>query len=304
MSTQKSPPKIIDSRKVEARVLRQKIWKRCNVEDLHFMGTIVGREGSGKSWTALSIAEKIDPSFHAERVMFDPESFLRRLKEWKAAGETQGKAIVVDEAGVGVGVRSWYEKDQIKFNQVLQVIRDENMATIFTLPALGELDSMSRTRLHALLEMTDKDSGEWAELKWKNMDPDRTDKDGKIYKKYPRMRVNGFTRRIKRLRFTPPDLDVAEKYEARKDDFQEQLYQDALDAVSESGEGEDGPDLRGIADEIMDECLSEYVSVHKGNKMKFVNKSLIKADYGLSHRKADTVKQLVEREADVEAVSV
>lgn len=299
MSESKRPPQKIDTRQVEARVLRQKIWDRCNVNNMHFMAAVVGREGSGKSWTALKIAELVDPSFNAQRVMFDPADFLKRLQEWKESGETSGKAIVIDEAGVGVGVRSWYDKDQIKFNQVLQVIRDENMATLFTLPALGELDSMSRTRLHALIEMTDKEAGEWGELKWKNMDPDRINETGTVYKKYPRMRVNGHVRKIKKLKYGPPSDELIAEYEKRKDAFQEELYQEALDEMSDE-DTDDGPDLQSIADEIVDECLEDYVSIHNGNKTKFLNKQLIETDYNLSHRKADGVKQLIEREVDLE----
>src|SRR6056297_3788117 len=143
-------PDPLDSDKVEAQVSKTEIWNRINVGNQHYMAAIVGPEGSGKSWTSLKIAELIDPSFDADRVMFDPHSFMEQLTAWKDAGETRGKMIVVDEAGVGIGSRSWYDKDQIQLNKVLQVIRSENMGMLFTLPRLSELDSQTRGRLRAM----------------------------------------------------------------------------------------------------------------------------------------------------------
>lgn len=171
MSTQKQPvPEPLQSDSVEARLIKKMVWDRMWRENEHFMGVLVGREGSGKSWTGMKIAEVADPTFAGWRVMFDPANFLKQLQEWKENNETKGKMVVIDEAGVGVGVRSWYDKDQILLNQVLQLIRDENMGVIFTLPRLEELDSQTEGRLHAFMEMTDMRDGEWAEFKYLNWD--------------------------------------------------------------------------------------------------------------------------------------
>ena len=294
----KNPPRPIRSNKVEARILRQKIWRRCNVENQHFMAAIVGREGSGKSYTALKISELVDPSFDASRVMFEPEQFLERLQTWKANNATQGKMVVADEAGVGIGVRTWYEQDQIKFNQVLQVIRDENMGILFTLPRLNELDSQARGRLHAFLEMVDKEDGEWAELKWKNMDPTRDDRD-KIYKKYPRMRVNGFVRPIKRIRFGPPSDDLAKGYSARKDEFQRELYEEAIGAMQDDEEQETS--AQEIADQIKDEkMVPDIVTYHNGHHKWQLDKDLIREKFDISHSKAQTAKKLLSNDPDID----
>lgn len=293
------PPAILSKPKVEARVLRQKVWDRCNRDNLHFMGVLVGREGSGKSYTALSIAQMVDPTFHAGRVMFDPGAFLERLKEWKADGETKGKAIVIDEAGVGVGVRSWYEKDQIKFNQVLQVIRDENMAVFFTLPRLKELDSMSRGRLHALLEMVDKEDGEYATIKWKNVDPDRTNDSGKVYKKYPRLRVGGAVRRVKKMRIGPPGNTLATNYEGRKDAFQSDLYDAALKQMDDDAD-ENELTAKELAVKIADSELDRVVSVNNKTGEPYINRDLIRAEFETTVADARTVKSLLERRYDAD----
>lgn len=286
------PPEPLQAETVEARIVRQKIWRACNVKNEHFMGAIVGREGSGKSHTGLKFAEVSDPTFTAARVMFEPEAFLRRLREWKANNETKGKVVVADEAGVGVGVRTWYDRDQILFNKVLQVIRDENMAMLFTVPRLNELDSQTRGRLHAYIEMTDKEDGEWAEFKWLNWEPTRDERD-KVYRNYPELRIGGEVRPVKRLKVSPPSPELVEAYEQRKSEFQDALYQEAIDEMDD--DPDDEKSVKEVAVEIANNGIEHFVSRHGGNNRPYINKELIRAEYELSHHDASAVKSLIEQ---------
>lgn len=288
-------PKPLRANTPEARVIKQKIWRACNEENQHFIGAIVGPEGSGKSLTAASILESADPTFDASRVMFDPAMFLKRLKEWKANNDTQGKAVLGDEAGVGLGVRTWYEGDQIKFNQVLQVIRDENMAIIFTVPRLSELDSQTRGRIRGFMEMTDLEAGEWAKCKYLNWKPTRDERD-KIYRQYPEVRMDGFNRRIKRLCISPPSEEFIREYQERKAEFQRQLYEDTIDQMED--EVEDERSVRDVALEIANGNMDEIVSIHAQNRTPYINKSLIRVNYDLSKADAQAVKSLLEQQFD------
>jgi len=297
-----TPPNPLQRDTVEARLIRQKIWKRLNVDNMHFMGAVVGREGYGKSLTSLRLAEAVDPTVTAERVMFEPEAFLRKLQGWKEAGETAGKMVVADEAGVGLGVRTWYQEDQVLFNQVLQVIRDENMGILFTVPRLKELDSQARGRLHAFIEMTDKEDDEWAEFKWLNWQPTRDERD-RVYRHYPELKVNGWKRKIKRLRVGPPSPDLVEAYEARKDEFQTELYQAAIDSMSDADEEDRSP--KELAEDIADDGdLGPITSFHGGHSKWQLDKDLIRAEYNLSHADAQTVKKLLQAHPDVDPAAV
>jgi len=94
------------------------------------MAGVVGAEGSGKSGTALSLCETVDPGFSADRVFFDPADFM----EWcNQDARTAGDAAIIDEAGVGLGNRTWHDEDQILLNKALQTARDDNLAIFFTL---------------------------------------------------------------------------------------------------------------------------------------------------------------------------
>ena len=297
MSTTVQVPEALKADTIEAQVVKKQIWDRMWRDNEHFMAAIVGREGSGKSMTGLKLAEVTDPSFSAERVMFEPKPFLERLKEWKDNGETQGKVVVADEAGVGVGVRTWHDKDQILFNQVLQVIRDENMTMFFTIPRLSELDSQTRGRLHALLEMGEKKDGEWAKVKWLNWRPTR-DERSKIYRNHMEIQVRGQKRTVKRLSISPPSEQLVSEYKDRKEVFQNDLYEKAISQMED--DVDDEKSVKDVAVEIADEKVEDYVSVHNQNKTPYINTNLIRADYEVSQRDAAAVKDLLERRFNTE----
>lgn len=280
---------------MEARLIKKKIWDRMWRQNEHFMSVIVGREGSGKSYTGLKLAEVCDPTFTAERVMFDPVDFLKKLQKWKEDGETQGKMVVIDEAGVGVGVRTWYEKDQVRLNQVLQIIRDENMGVIFTLPRLEELDSQTEGRLHAFLEMTDKRDGEWALIKWLNWDPTR-DGRNEVYRQYPKLNIHGHRRKVERLKISEPSPELVENYEQRKDEFQAKEYAAAIDDMED--DVDDEMTVKEVAMEVANNDLEGYVSEHSQNNTYYINANLIRADYELSKSDAQAVKDLLHRQYD------
>ena len=288
----------LDDHEVSARIVRQKIWNRLHSND-HFMAALVGREGCGKSHSALSIASAVDPQFSAEDVFFDPKRLLEALDSDEY---TAGRMVVLDEAGVGLGNRSWYDKEQILLNQALQTARDDNLGVLYTLPRLEELDSQTIGRLHAFVEMleTYPDEG-WALAKWKNINLTR-DGRGKEYKKYPRLRVDGIEKRITRFGISKPDSDLVETYERRKEAFKDELYEEAIGAYEDDEQDDDkGP--AEIADEIVDDGVSDVVSEHGRNGTLYVDKDIIRVEYGLSHRDAAAVKKLVEKHADIESIN-
>lgn len=297
-SDETTVPKPLRGGNITARVLRQKVWRPPNQKNDWCVFVIVGREGSGKSHTTLSILEKADPTFTAERVHFDPEQFLRCINQIPK-DDRRGKAIMLDESGVGMGVRSWYDSEQMKVNKLMQTARDDNMIVGVTLPRLSELDSQFRGRLHGFCEMRDVVPGEHAEFSWKNVSPTRDEND-KIYKKYPRMKIGRRKCRVTRLHLGPPSDELAEAYEQKKTQFKEQLYDDTIDDLSDD-DGDEELSEKEVAEKIKDSGdISQYVSTHAQNKTKYIDKDLIQADHQISIRKAKRVKKVLERDGGVE----
>lgn len=294
-----SPPSDLQGRNQNhTRWLFRRVWDRVNRDNEHFMGVIVGREGSGKSYTAIKIANKIDPSFNADRVIFDVKDLLTVLRD----GDHQpGNFYVLDEAGVSLGRRTWQDRAQILANQALQLIRSHNLGLVFTLPRLSELDSQTEGRLQAILEIVSKVPDEYVEVKWKWVDPDRIDSRGNILKKYPRRRQDGYKKRITRNAIAPPeDMELVETYEARKREFQEQMYAETIEALKPDEDAEDeSKSPKEVAVDITKEGVESVVSEHGNTGKPYINAELIRANYSLSHRDAKAVKSLLEKQIDV-----
>jgi len=273
--------------------LLRRIWDRLNEKNGHFMGVIVGEEGSGKSHTALKIAHTVDPTFDADRVIFDISDLLERIKDHD---HEPGQFFVLDEAGVQLGRRTWQERGQVLANQALQLIRNHNLGLIFTLPRLYELDSQSQGRLQAFYELTDKVEGSHVAGKWKWMDPDRSDQTGTIYKKYPRRRINGSVMRIKEIAFSPPDESIIEPYEERKKSFQADFYEETIDELrdEQTEDDEDDPGADEIADELESDGLDEVVEIHNQQGTPYISKDAIVEKRSLTHAKARRVKEILE----------
>lgn len=287
---------------VTGEILRRKVWRRANVENQHFVGVLVGREGSGKSHSALRICEAADASFHADRVYFDPANFVEDLR----GGEVgEGDAVMLDESGVGLGNRTWYEQSQVLFNQLLQTIRDNNLIILLTLPRLNELDKQARGRLHAVMEADTLEPGERATWRFKNVDPGRVQKDD-IYYKYPRLRINNRLRVVTRISIGPPSEDLAAAYEKRKAEFKQSLMEETLEALNSAGESDanakDVEREREVVDDLLDEddTWRQYVDEHGANGREYIDHQLISLDYpDLSGRAARRVKKAVEREVEL-----
>lgn len=270
-------------------------WERLNRRDEHWMCGVVGQEGSGKSYTALKMAKLIDPGFDAEQVMFQPEDLLERLEEEEYE---RGDVFVLDEAGVGLGNRTWYDEGQIQINQALQLIRDHNIGVLFTLPKLGELDSQTKGRLQDVVEMLDKEDGEYVECNWWTLDVDRLDmssgRDGTWLSK-PHWRG----RRVEQVRFAPPEYAFLDGYESKKDEFQKEVYQEARGETDEGEEDEDDGPL-DVIDELVDNGVEEVLSWHGGHNKARVSKEKIRVHHDLSHRDAMLVKEELEDHPDVD----
>jgi len=297
MSTDEpTPPDALQPAKtVTQRVIKQKVWRRMNVKNEHFMCAIVGREGKAKSHTALKIANAVDPTFSTERVFFDPVNVLEAYED---GGLGTGKMIILDEAGAGMGSRTWYEKDQIMMNQALQTVRSDNMGLIHTVPRLTEIDSQARGRLHAFIEMVEKypeANPPYAVGRWKRIDPTRDERD-KLYKKYPKMRVNGTERRITQVSFTPPDETLVENYEPKKDEFKKELNEAAREeATVDDDNGLEQP--KPIADDIRDRDITEQF-LKDNHGQRYIDRDEIELAYDIGSRKSGKVKKLLLKDVD------
>lgn len=291
------PPEPLRDPSVPVEELLRNVWGRLNEKNEHFVGVIVGREGIGKSLTAIKLGWLLDPNFSADNVIFRVQTLLELLRD---EDYQAGDVYILDEAGVSFGSRTWQDRAQRLANQALQLIRDHNIGLIFTLPRLGEFDSMTQGRLHAYFEITDKEPDEYVEGRWKWVDPDRGDTTGKVYKKYPRTDRGN---RVTKFGFRPPPDEIIGPYNERKDEFQKETYDQAIEELSEDGPDDKTRSATDIADEILaNEGVEPYINEINNGSQRVLDKNLIGAEYDLSHRKRKEVKSLLSTEVDGDVV--
>lgn len=297
MAAAVEPPAELREPTQPVEVVLRRIWDRMHERNEHFMAAIVGREGSGKSLTAIKLGDLLDPRFGPENVLFEPKGLLELLRD----GSYQpGDIYVLDEAGVGFGSRTWQDRSQRLANQALQLIRDHNIGVVFTLPRLGELDSQTQGRLQAFYEIDEKEPGEYVAGRWKWIDPDRSDTTGKIYKKYPRTKRGN---RITEIRFEPPSASIVGPYQERKREFQEEVYNQAIEELSDDVGDEDDRSPSDIAGDILsNEGVGEYIREFNGGAQRVLDKDRIGAAYDLSKSERKEVKSLLMSEVDADVM--
>lgn len=291
-------PEPLRNETITARVIRDYIWRPVNRENNWSAFCMVGREGSGKSFTTASILEKADPTFDADRVFFDPQEMMQFMAGLDKE-ERAGKAMMIDEAGVGMGVRSWYDDDQIKVNKAAQTMRDDNMILATTLPSFGLMDSQLRTRHHGFCEMWDVQPGEYAVWSWKNIVVNREEGGDSIKRKeFPRYHYKGRRQRVRRLKCGPPSDEFIEAYEERKAQFKQDYYEEIAESSDDIEEY--GPEE--VAAEILSEDrIEEVLSVNNNTGDEYVDRDKLYLEYsdkGLSHRGANTAKKIIEEQAE------
>ena len=111
----------------------------------------VGDTGSGKSYSSISLAEKIDPGFSAERIVFTTLDFLKLVNSNLPAGSV----VIFDDAGLGIPAREWQATSAKIFGKLFQGFRYKNIVSMITVPNITFIERQSRMLMHLYLEATD-----------------------------------------------------------------------------------------------------------------------------------------------------
>jgi hypothetical protein len=298
--TRKYPPDPIKTLDTPlAAILRQK-WLRLNRRNEHWMCAIVGEEGMGKSYTSLRIGELIDRSFSAENVFFRPDPMLQRLRDDEYS---TGDVWVLDEAGVALGNRTWQDTGQVKLNQALQLIRSHNVGFVFTLPRLQELDKQARGRLQNVYHIQSKNDGKYVRGRWWKSSVDRMGMSGSnrdIWWDLPKIGTN----EIESVDFAPPSEEIVKPYEEQKTEFQDEVYDTAMQELADDDGGDEEKSLTpaDIAEEILDGDPYEYVYEINNGAQRVFDKDKVGAKYDIGSRKQKRVKAKVMDSADMEEI--
>lgn len=205
------------------------IRQRILFEDGNYIAAFVGRTGSGKSLSAITMALKIDDNFKIENIVFNPEELMALLNSGKLK---KGSCIILDESGVAFGARKWYSETNIQLASILQTFRSLNYALIMCLPSITFLDVVGRTLIHSIIttKRIDRERNVCV-VKYKENQTDFS--TGKIYKPFPRIKDDdGIEHRLTELEITKPPESVIKMYRVKKDNFVESVLKDAAKSIT------------------------------------------------------------------------
>jgi hypothetical protein len=226
LSTQEAKRKNFESWLVDR--LSTRIHKR----NLNALIGIYGPPGSGKSYTALRIAELLDPKFSVENVAFTVPELVHLIN----SGLPPGAALVGDDFGTAANSRTWRSDPNMILSYVAQSFRYRRYLTVITLPDIAGLDSQVRRLFHLSLQTIRKDYAHSAVL-CEPRRPVRYMTSSKTYWKFPRTDLGSEVpgARVKVVAFHLPSKALQETYEAKRLEYMDDFYRRLEGGMSDAG---------------------------------------------------------------------
>ncbi|MGP6208009.1 hypothetical protein ACNF42_08295 [Cuniculiplasma sp. SKW3] len=192
--------------------IRNRIRKNRNL-----IALFIGDTGSGKSMSAIRLAERVDPNFSVDRIVFTVQDFLALVN----SGIPAGSVIVFDDAGLGINARLWQEMSARVFGMLTQGFRYKQILTFITVPDETFIERQSRKLVHIRFEATDVQGL----MKMKLLSRNTWDPEHPLAK-FPRIHRGISEITVKLVKFRLPSDDLREKYEAKKKDYMESRFRE------------------------------------------------------------------------------
>jgi len=263
----KEKPDIEGKGKKQEPVLIQYIKDRVQNKNKNFLMLFVGATGSGKSYSALRLAEMLDNTFDIERVCFKAKDFMNCINDLVARSEKgeviKGKVVMWDEFGVEHNAREFMTISNRVINYFFQTSRHLNLIVIMTVPLLSFIDSATRKLSHGVAEMQGINSHDkTATVKVKMLQTNVM--TGKEYPKYLRYRKGNKTYASKRLKFKLPSKELLEAYEKKKKGFTIQLNKDIMNKLLKN-EAKDNKPNKALTD--TQQRVAELLQKHNAEEV-------------------------------------
>ena len=231
---------------------------------------VIGKTGSGKTWSAISVCELISKEngvyFGIENIVFN----LRKLMELINSGKLKkGSCIIFDEPQVTISAREWQSKTNRVFNYLLSTFRHRNLTLFFCSPYEDLLDKSTRKLFHAKFQTVKINfNDKTCELRPKIMEYNSYKQ--KFYEKFlriafkPKDKTSYVTKKLTSWDIPKPSGDLIKVYEEKKLAFTTKLNQNILrDLKVEELKKDNRKELTEIQNKVL-KLLGNY----KGNVKK------------------------------------
>jgi len=111
------------------------------------MFLICGKQRAGKSFIALWLAHTIMKLLHKKKFDVKTNVFFDPFETIKALEKIEKEPVIIDEAGVLLGNREWWDKFHIAFDKIIQTQGYKCNCYIFVLPFAIDLDKKFRKHI-------------------------------------------------------------------------------------------------------------------------------------------------------------
>jgi len=211
----------------EGEIFLKWLHSKLIVNNKNVLGAELGATGSGKSYRDLRKAElwyeyHFHEKFPIEYICFGINSIMKLLASGKLR---KGELIIFEEAGVNLGSLDFQNEISKMMTYTLQSFRSMNIGILFNLPFLSMLNKSARMLLHYSFESAGINFEKGINT-CKPFFHQVNQGTGKIYKKYPIIRVGRSTKKVKRFSFSMPSQYLRDAYEKKKQDYLTSLTKD------------------------------------------------------------------------------
>lgn len=267
------------------------VYYRLHNRDQNFLFVITGGTGSGKSFAALRMAQKIDPNFTdnmEKNIVYFPEEFMDRVYDPELY---QGAVLIWEEVGTAISSKDWYSIINKQIGYVIQTFRKKHICLIMTVPSTDFMDSTVRKLVNAIGRMIHIDRKNMIS-KMRVWYVNYESNIKKWYFKKPIITIYETGERFKITHLNMPKVDAesSRRYEKIRAEFVRKLglqVKSELDVAR--GKMPKKMDVPTIVKKVIDN-QEKYRHIKTG-RLSYVK---IQYEYGLSKNKAYEVKALVE----------
>lgn len=196
--------------------VKQRIERNQN-----FLCAITGQTGSGKSLSAIKLAEECDTDFDVHNICFSYPEFLA-LINGKIKKLKKGSHIVFDEIQVSMSHLDYMSIQAKLINYLLQTFRHRCFVLWVTSPHISFINASVRRLFHCRMETLNIDyKNKLCHLKAYLRQINQ--KSGKIYEKYLRVATKDGVFPVDMVDVGLPSKELEKAYEKKKTEFTNDL---------------------------------------------------------------------------------
>jgi len=222
------------------------------MSNLNFLALAEGSTGSGKSWSMLSVAYLIDPTFEPRQIAFSFREVMKIINaDWFK--KKKWKVILFDEPQTSISNRQWQSLTNRLFNFLLSTFRHQNIVLLFATPYADFIDVASQKLLHCKFEV----KGHSTKTNLTTIRPKLLQYNSRMKKFYEhslyvtRKGHRGGAIKLVKWNVPKPPQHLIDAYEIKKEEFTHGLNVDIenqLEGIENKQREKDNPQIEAIED--------------------------------------------------------